>query len=80
MAKYMNESNLDRAVRFALGLVLLYVGWTGLVGGALGWIFKIGGFLPLATGLTGWCPAYALFGFSTRAHARGGHVTPGPTT
>jgi hypothetical protein len=52
-----------------LGLVLLYLGWTGAVGGTLGWIFKIGGFLPLATGISGWCALYAALGLSTRNRA-----------
>lgn len=72
MARYMNEGTLDRALRFFLGLVLLYVGWTGLVGGGFGWVLKIGGFLPLVTGLIGWCPAYALLGISTRRETPGG--------
>lgn len=65
MAAYMNEASWDRALRFLAGIVLLYLGWTGVVGGTLGWIFKIGGFLPLATGIIGWCAVYDLFGIST---------------
>ena len=65
MASFMNEATWDRALRVVLGLFLLYLGWTGTVGGTLGWIFKIGGFLPLATGIFGWCALYQLFDFST---------------
>jgi len=65
MATFMNESPLDRGMRVVLGLFLLYLGWTGTVAGTLGWIFKIGGFLPLVTGIVGWCALYQLFGFST---------------
>lgn len=56
-----NEGTVDRVIRVMLGammLVLVFVGprsaW-GLVG-----------LLPLATGLLGSCPAYGLFGVSTR--------------
>ncbi|HJS41913.1 MAG TPA: DUF2892 domain-containing protein [Gemmatimonadales bacterium] len=65
MASYMNEAPWDRALRLIAGLVLLYLGWTGVVVGTLGWVFKIGGFLPLATGFIGWCAVYELFGIST---------------
>ena len=61
-----NEAGWDRALRVLLGIVLLALGWGGMVVGALGVVFQVGGFLPLVTGLVGWCPAYALFGVSTR--------------
>lgn len=31
--------------------------------------FKVVGFLPLVTGLVGWCPAYSLFRIATRKRA-----------
>jgi hypothetical protein len=66
MRSFMNEGTVDRALRVLLGFVLLYAGWSGAVGGTLGWIFKIGGFLPLVTGIAGWCALYQVLGFSTR--------------
>ena len=33
--------------------------------GTLGTVFKVLGFLPLLTGIVGYCPAYTLFGVST---------------
>ena len=70
MASFMNESPVDRGLRVALGLFLLYLGWTGTVAGTLGWILKIGGFLPLVTGIVGWCALYQLFDFSTNRPTR----------
>jgi hypothetical protein len=69
--KFVNEASWDRALRIVLGLALLYLGWTGTVGGALGWIFKVGGFIPLVTGMVGWCALYAVLGVSTRERAPG---------
>ena len=68
---YVNEAGWDRGLRVALGVVLLYLGWAGVVGGAPGLVFRFLGFLPLLTGLVGWCPAYALFGFRTNRGVRG---------
>ncbi|KAF0110979.1 MAG: hypothetical protein FD147_1285 [Chloroflexi bacterium] len=57
----MNESNVDRIIRVIIGAALLVLGWGEFVGGTLGLVFKILGFLPLLTGLVGFCPVYALF-------------------
>jgi hypothetical protein len=65
MGSFTNEAAWDRALRILAGLILLYLGWAGVVGGTLGVVFKILGFLPLLTGVIGYCPAYALFGVST---------------
>jgi len=69
MASFTNEAAWDRALRILVGLILLYLGWAGVVGGTLGVVFKVLGFLPLLTGVVGFCPAYALFGVSTCARA-----------
>ncbi|GIV63518.1 MAG: hypothetical protein KatS3mg045_0857 [Bellilinea sp.] len=64
---FVNESNVDRIIRVVLGVLLLALGWGGVVTGTLGTIFKFLGFVPLLTGLIGWCPAYALFKFRTNS-------------
>lgn len=64
--KYINEAGWDRVVRVALGVLLLALGWGGVVGGGWGLAFKVLGFVPLITGLVGWCPAYALLRIRTR--------------
>jgi hypothetical protein len=58
----LNVGGIDRIARIALGAVLVGLAATGNVG-AWGWI----GVVPLATGAIGWCPPYAIFGFSTCA-------------
>ncbi len=61
-----NESGVDRIVRVVLGIVLLVLGWGGIVSGGWGLFLKIIGFLPLLTGLVGFCPLYALFKIATK--------------
>lgn len=65
MRTLINEGGWDRALRVILGIFLLYTGWAGVVGGAP--VFKILGFLPLLTGVVGWCPLYTLLGIDTRS-------------
>ena len=55
-----NVGTVDRVLRIVVGLVLIGLAATGTVG-LWGWI----GVVPLATGLSGWCPAYLPFGLST---------------
>ena len=57
-----NVGGIDRILRIVVGLVLIGLAATGTVGW-WGWL----GIVPLATGLVGWCPPYAIFGFSTCA-------------
>jgi len=61
-----NESKADRIIRILLGVILLVLGWGGFVTGTLGLVFKILGFLPLITGIVGYCPIYGLFKLSTK--------------
>ena len=60
-----NENSVDRIVRVILGLVLIVVGFW-VMGGTGGIILGIIGFVPLLTGIVGFCPAYTLFNFSTK--------------
>lgn len=55
-----NVGGIDRTVRIVLGLALLGLMATGNIG-AWGWL----GIVPIATGAIGWCPPYAIFGWST---------------
>lgn len=55
-----NVGGIDRVARIVAGVVLIALAATGTVG-VWGWI----GVVPLATGLSGWCPAYLPLGLST---------------
>lgn len=57
-----NVGGIDRVLRIVLGLVLIVLAATGTVG-LWGYI----GVAPLLTGLMGWCPPYAIFGWNTCA-------------
>ncbi len=54
-----NVGNAERVVRVLVGLSVIaagvyYQSWLGLIG-----------LLPIATGLTGYCPPYQMLGIST---------------
>jgi uncharacterized membrane protein YfcA len=55
-----NIGSLDRIVRIVIGVALIAATLTGTIG-AWGWV----GVVPLITALMGWCPPYAILGFST---------------
>lgn len=64
--EYTNEAVWDRALRVVLGLVMIYLGWFVLGDGLASAVFKIFGFVPLVTGVIGWCPFYSLLGRATK--------------
>lgn len=57
-----NVGSADRILRVVVGVVLLALVF--VFEGSVRWLGLIG-LVPLATGLLGVCPAYALFGLST---------------
>jgi hypothetical protein len=59
-----NEGTVDRALRVALGVALIAVGFAWVQGTA-GIVVGTVGFVPLLTGLVGWCPIYALLKIDT---------------
>jgi predicted PurR-regulated permease PerM len=65
MSGFMNEASWDRIARVVLGIVLIALGFSGAVEGGLGTFLGLFGFVPLITGLVGWCPLYAIFRFRT---------------
>jgi hypothetical protein len=57
-----NVGSVDRVIRIIVGLALLSMLF--LVEGNLRYLGLIG-FVPLITGMIGFCPIYAIFGAST---------------
>ena len=56
----INTGCIDRALRAVIGLALITMAATGMVG-MWGWI----GIIPLLTGLVGFCPTYTIMGINT---------------
>jgi hypothetical protein len=61
----LNESNIDRILRVVAGIVLLYLGFGGVLSGGLAVVADVLGVVMLLTGAVGFCPIYALFKLST---------------
>ena len=55
-----NVHPVERAIRIVVGLILTSMAF---IGPANPWFLL--GLIPLATGLLGWCPPYAMLGIST---------------
>lgn len=55
-----NVGNVERIIRISAGAGILSLAF---VGPQSPWAYL--GIVPLATGLLGWCPPYALLGIST---------------
>jgi hypothetical protein len=55
-----NVGSVERVIRVIAGIAILSLAF---VGPQSPWAYL--GIIPLATGLMGWCPAYALLGIST---------------
>ena len=68
-----NEGALDRAVRLAVGVILLPSGLLlldGLQGSVVGLVLAAIGLFGLVSGTTGFCPLYLPFGVSTTGRRR----------
>jgi len=72
MKIHLNVGNMERRIRFGLGLFLLILVYTGVMKG----VFAIGliavGVIALMTGLFGYCPIYHLTGVDTVHKETGG--------
>lgn len=64
MQAWINEAGWDRAARILTGAVLLGVAYFAAAGTARA-VLVVLGVLALATGVTGFCPAYRLLGVNT---------------
>jgi hypothetical protein len=55
-----NLGTIDRGLRIAVGLLLIILSLSGVIG-LWGWV----GLVPLATGLLKFCPLYRLLGINS---------------
>jgi len=62
----VNESNADRIIRAVLGVVLLFLGFGGMLAGTWAIVAEVLGAIMLLTAAIGFCPLYTLFKFSTK--------------
>ena len=60
-----NEGSMDRATRMIVGIGLMALGLSGTVVGTMGTVVGVVGVLALASGTTGVCPIYRIFGWDT---------------
>ncbi|MGP0628549.1 YgaP family membrane protein [Nitrospina sp. 32_T5] len=58
-----NAGRMDRWVRVVVGIALLAAAW--MSGGPWGITLGVIAFIPILTGILGWCPLYAIFNFNT---------------
>ncbi|MCB1513089.1 MAG: DUF2892 domain-containing protein [Hyphomicrobiaceae bacterium] len=58
-----NVGGIDRILRIVIGAALI-LGYFLNGDGAYSWLYLLG-IIPLATGIIGWCPPYAMLGFNT---------------
>ncbi len=65
-----NEHPVDRLVRIVLGIVLGAVALGGAVASPLSYLAVVVAAIALVTGISGFCPLYALLHVSTRSAAR----------
>lgn len=61
----VNQSNLERIIRVVFGIILLVLYFTGVVTGGWGIVSLAIAALALLTGISGFCPLYALLKIRT---------------
>lgn len=69
-AGWGNLSGAERVLRLLVGVAMLAGGWSGAVTGIEGVALQVFGWVPSITGIAGWCPFYAVLGFSSRRRRR----------
>jgi hypothetical protein len=55
-----NIHNIERGARIVIGLALVSMAFVGPAN-----LWFLVGLVPLATGVLGWCPPYAMLGINT---------------
>ncbi len=64
LKKYQNESQIDRVIRFVIGIVLAVLGFT-MFTGVIQIVMYVLAFVALFTSATGFCLIYKVLGIST---------------
>ena len=64
LKKYQNENQMDRVIRFVLGIVLAVLGYT-MFTGVIQIVMYVLAFVALFTSITGFCLIYKVLGIST---------------
>jgi hypothetical protein len=67
---FVNEGLWDRLIRLLVGAAFGYAAWMTWPGTAA-LVYVVIGAIAFVTGFVGWCPAYTLFGFSTKKKVGG---------
>lgn len=65
----INESTLDRVIRFLVGALLIYAWYAMLVTGGIATVALVVGLVLVLTGIIGWCPLYSVFHIGTHQSA-----------
>ena len=65
---FTNEGTWDRVTRILVAFGFGYAAWVTWPG-TISVVALMIGAIAIVTGLAGWCPAYAIFGFSTKKKA-----------
>ena len=61
-----NMGTLDRSIRTVIAVIIGILYFTGQISGTPATILIIIAIIFLLTSIISWCPAYTLFGFSTK--------------
>lgn len=70
---FVNEAGWDRIARVIVGIALFIAGLA--IGGGFGTFLAVFAFVPLLTGLVGWCPLYSLLRVRTNRDRSAGSVS-----
>ncbi len=70
---FINEASWDRIARVVVGVALFVIGLA--IGGGWGTFLAVFAFVPLLTGLVGWCPLYSLLNIRTNRDRSAGPAT-----
>jgi hypothetical protein len=70
---FVNEAGWDRIARVVVGVALFVTGLA--LGGGFGTFLAVFAFVPLLTGLVGWCPLYSLLHIRTNRDPSAGSAS-----